>query len=151
MQQQNCSIEETDFGILLIQAFWRLSVSYKTALARISGLVKAKRREKKLGLRAVASESGVSASTLSRLERGIATSLPDADTLTKLANWLEVSVSFLLSEENELTSSNVPKLNTPEIVEVHLRADKNLTPETATALAELFRVAYEQFTKNQSE
>jgi hypothetical protein len=35
----------------------------------------------------------------------------------------------------------------PEIVEAHLRADKNLTPETAKALSELFRVAYKQFSK----
>ena len=35
----------------------------------------------------------------------------------------------------------------PEIVEAHLRADKNLTPETAKALSELFRVAYTQFSK----
>jgi hypothetical protein len=33
----------------------------------------------------------------------------------------------------------------PDIVEAHLRADRNLTPETAKALSELFRVAYQQF------
>ncbi len=40
-----------------------------------------------------------------------------------------------------------PHEATPEIVEAHLRADKNLTPETAKALSELFRVAYSQFKK----
>jgi hypothetical protein len=38
-----------------------------------------------------------------------------------------------------------PHEATPEIVEAHLRADKKLTPETAKALSELFRVAYRQF------
>jgi hypothetical protein len=38
-----------------------------------------------------------------------------------------------------------PHESTPEIVEAHLRADKHLTPETAKALSELFRVAYTQF------
>jgi hypothetical protein len=38
-----------------------------------------------------------------------------------------------------------PTESTPSIVEAHLRADKNLQPETAKALAELFRVAYKQF------
>jgi hypothetical protein len=38
-----------------------------------------------------------------------------------------------------------PHEATPEIVEAHLRADKNLSPETANALSELFRVAYKQF------
>ena len=40
-----------------------------------------------------------------------------------------------------------PHEATPEIVEAHLRADKNLTPETAKALSELFRVAYTQFSR----
>ncbi|MCA1608970.1 MAG: hypothetical protein LC730_05885, partial [Acidobacteria bacterium] len=34
-----------------------------------------------------------------------------------------------------------------DIVEAHLRADKNLTPDTAKALSELFRVAYKQFSR----
>jgi hypothetical protein len=38
-----------------------------------------------------------------------------------------------------------PHEPTPEIVEAHLRADKSLSPETAKALSELFRVAYKQF------
>lgn len=38
-----------------------------------------------------------------------------------------------------------PTESTPNIVEAHLRADRNLKPETAKALAELFRVAYFQF------
>jgi hypothetical protein len=40
-----------------------------------------------------------------------------------------------------------PQESMPEIVEAHLRADRNLTPETAHALAELFRVAYTQFSR----
>ena len=37
---------------------------------------------------------------------------------------------------------------TPEIVEAHLRADRNLTPETAAALSELFpRRRYTQFSE----
>ncbi|HEU5238772.1 MAG TPA: hypothetical protein VFU37_16695, partial [Pyrinomonadaceae bacterium] len=40
-----------------------------------------------------------------------------------------------------------PHESTPEIVEAHLRADRQLTPETAKALSELFRVAYKQFSQ----
>jgi hypothetical protein len=49
--------------------------------------------------------------------------------------------------DNEVVEAIVyyPHEATPEIVEAHLRADKNLTPETAKALSELFRVAYTQF------
>jgi hypothetical protein len=42
-----------------------------------------------------------------------------------------------------------PHESTPEIVEAHLRADRNLSPETADALSQLFRVAYSQFSKNE--
>ena len=41
-----------------------------------------------------------------------------------------------------------PEEPIPEIVEAHLRADRNLTPETAAALSELFRVAYTQFSRS---
>jgi transcriptional regulator with XRE-family HTH domain len=126
-------------------------MTYKSALARISALLKAKRKEKNIGLRAAAQESGVSPSTLSRLERGVASSLPDADTLAKLANWLNVSIGFLLSEQAKEGDENEPELTTLEIVEVSLRADKNLSPETAEALAGMFRLLYEQFTRTQGE
>jgi len=122
-------------------------MTYESALARISALVKAKRREKKQGLRAAALECGLSPSTLSRLERGASSSLPDADTLAKLAHWLEVSVGFLLLEQNQEGDEGGPELTTPEVVEVHLRADKRLSPKTAEALAEMFRILYEQFTQ----
>ena len=126
-------------------------MTYKSALARISALLKGKRKKKDIGLRAAAQESGVSASTLSRLERGVASSLPDADTLAKLADWLNVSIGFLLSEQAKEGDQDEPELTTVEIVEVSLRADKNLSPETAEALAGMFRLLYEQFTRNQGD
>jgi transcriptional regulator with XRE-family HTH domain len=111
-------------------------------LARIGALIKAKRRETGLGLRAAATKCGVSSSTLSRLERGDASSLPDADTLTKLAIWLKTTVAALLSEKQKTTAE--PELTTPEVVEVHLRADKRLSTETATALGRAFKLLYDQ-------
>lgn len=126
---------------------------YRSALARISALIKAKRREKGLGLRAAAVECGLSPSTLSRLERGVSSSLPDADTLAKLANWLDVSVGFLLLEQDQDKEHDEdgPELTTPEVVEVHLRADKRLSPKTAEALATMFRLLYEQLTQEQRD
>jgi transcriptional regulator with XRE-family HTH domain len=114
----------------------------KAVLAKISAKIKAKRRETGLGLRASAEDSKISASTLSRIERGAASSLPDSDTLTKLANWLDTSVSSLLGSEERLDNS--PEMTTPEIVEVHLRADKELSPKIATSLATMFKMMYEQ-------
>jgi transcriptional regulator with XRE-family HTH domain len=115
--------------------------------SRLPSLIKAKRREGSIGLREAATESKVSPSTLSRLERGITEVLPDTDTLKKLATWLNISLDEMLIEE-KLDISDTPKLTTPEEIEVNLRADKNLSPETAKALADAFKILYEQFTKN---
>jgi transcriptional regulator with XRE-family HTH domain len=117
-------------------------------LAQLPALIKAKRREEGLGLRAAAQESGVSPSTLSRLERGISSTLPDSDTLTKLVLWLNISLDKLLIENKSRSDSEAPQLSTPEVVEVQLRADKNLSPDTARALAEMFKLLYNQFSKN---
>jgi transcriptional regulator with XRE-family HTH domain len=114
-------------------------------LARIGALVRAKRRKTGQGLRAAAVECGVSPSTLSRLERGDSSSLPDADTLTKLASWLRTTVAGLLSEKQKQSAD--PELTTPEVVEVHLRADKRLSADTANALGRAFRLLYDQMAK----
>jgi ribosome-binding protein aMBF1 (putative translation factor) len=50
--------------------------------------VKRRREELGLSLRDVAAETGVSASTLSRIENG--TGKPDADNIARLTNWLDV-------------------------------------------------------------
>lgn len=118
-------------------------------LAEIAGLIKAKRREDKMGLRAAAEASKVSASTLSRLERGAASSLPDAETIARLSKWLNVSVSTFLSELATTTDKLPPELRTPEKVEVYLRADKNLSPKTADALGKMFKLLYIQMTEQQ--
>ena len=114
--------------------------------SRLPALIKAKRRGKGLGLRAAAQESGVSSSTLSRLERGNLTTLPDLDTLKKLAIWLNLSLDEMLQTERQ-KSNGLPEFTTPEAIEVHLRADKNLSPETAKALADAFKILYMQFTE----
>ncbi|HLL77628.1 MAG TPA: helix-turn-helix transcriptional regulator [Pyrinomonadaceae bacterium] len=109
--------------------------------------IRRKREEAGLSLRDVANETGVSASTLSRIENG--TGKPDADNIARLTGWLEVPIERVMSGQPEGDESKAvvyfPQEPTPSIVEAHLRADRNLTPETAQALSELFRVAYAQF------
>jgi transcriptional regulator with XRE-family HTH domain len=110
--------------------------------------IRRKREETGLSLRDVADETGVSASTLSRIENG--TGKPDADNIARLTGWLNVPVERIMSGREmdgneERAVVYFPQESTPEIVEAHLRADRNLTPETAKALSELFRVAYTQF------
>lgn len=114
-------------------------------LARLGEIIKAKRQEAGLGLRAAADESGISASTLSRLERGIGAA-PDAETMSKLSEWLNASVDDLLFG-GEAKFKELEGLSTPDIIAVHLRADKKLSPETADALVHLFRAAYTQLAR----
>ena len=116
--------------------------------------VRRRREELGLSLRDVATRTSVSASTLSRIENG--TGKPDADNIARLTSWLDVPMERILSgrqAQGEAAPPVVyyPQEPTPEIVEAHLRADRNLTPETAAALSELFRVAYTQFSKSVGE
>jgi transcriptional regulator with XRE-family HTH domain len=124
-------------------------------IVELGEYVKRKRQEDKLSLRQVATNINVSASTLSRIENGIGT--PDSATLARLAAWLGIPLERLMrgslmesveGDSSESFSEPViyfPTESTPNIVEAHLRADRNLKPDTAKALAELFRVAYFQF------
>ena len=116
--------------------------------------IKRRRDELGLSLRDVASKTSVSASTLSRIENG--TGKPDADNIARLTAWLEVPMERILSYRTPQAEESqavvyYPEEPMPEIVEAHLRADRNLTPETAAALSELFRVAYTQFSKGASD
>jgi transcriptional regulator with XRE-family HTH domain len=110
--------------------------------------IKRHREELKMSLRDVADEIEVSASTLSRIENG--TGKPDADNIARITRWLDMPVDRVMNNRPGKDVEPVvyyPHEATPEIVEAHLRADKKLSPETAKALSELFRVAYQQFSK----
>lgn len=113
----------------------------------LGSAIKRRREELGLSLRDVADVTGVSASTLSRIENG--TGKPDADNIARLTSWLDMPIDRVMNKQSAASDVEpviyYPHEATPEIVEAHLRADKNLTPETANALSELFRVAYKQF------
>jgi len=109
--------------------------------------VRRRREELGLSLRDVADKTSVSASTLSRIENG--TGKPDAENIARLTSWLDVPVERILNARSSQDDASQPVVYfpqepVPEIVEAHLRADRNLSPETAAALSELFRVAYAQ-------
>jgi transcriptional regulator with XRE-family HTH domain len=113
--------------------------------------IRRRREELGLSLRDVAIETAVSASTLSRIENG--TGKPDADNIARLTSWLDVPMERILGGRRSQSEDSkavvyYPQEPIPEIVEAHLRADRNLTPETASALSELFRVAYTQFSRS---
>jgi|SRR5882672_3324617 len=113
--------------------------------------IRRRREELELSLRDVADQTNVSASTLSRIENG--TGKPDADNIARLTSWLDMPLERILGHGRDDNDAKAvvyyPHESTPEIVEAHLRADRNLSPETADALAQLFRVAYSQFSRNE--
>jgi transcriptional regulator with XRE-family HTH domain len=103
---------------------------------RLAAMVRAKRGKR--GLREVAKEIGnVSASTLSRVEQG---KVPDLETFFELCKWLNVG-------PEEFTGGNLnadqDAASTPEKIEIHLRADRTLEPETVDALITMVKLAYE--------
>jgi transcriptional regulator with XRE-family HTH domain len=109
--------------------------------------LRARRRAEGLSIREVAQKIGVSAPTLSRVERG--QHLPERENLLRIARWAGVRIDPVLhpgtgAARNQL----VHGLNssTVESVEMHLRADKSLSRSDAEALSELFRVAYQAVT-----
>lgn len=122
--------------------------------AELGNAIRRRREQQGMSLRDLADETGVSASTLSRIENG--TGKPDADNIARLAAWLDMPIERVMHHGNRPASDPKPVVyypheSTPEIVEAHLRADKHLTPQTAKALSELFRVAYTQFSDSQAK
>jgi transcriptional regulator with XRE-family HTH domain len=117
----------------------------------LGSMIQEKRRRQQLTLEAAAQHTGVSAATLSRLERRASASAlgremptPDVRTLSAIADWLGVAVAGAGSTTIEV-STDIPL---PNVVEAHLRADRNLDSDTAALLARMFRAAYMQATQN---
>ena len=75
------------------------------------------------GLRETAREIGTSPATLSRIEGG---KLPDISTFVKLCQWLKINPSELMGLDNP---------SAPRTATAHLRAQKEIHPDTARALA----------------
>lgn len=106
-------------------------------MERLASLVRKKRGSR--GLRETADEIGaVSPSTLSRVESG---KMPDMETFLALCNWLEVPPA-------ELFRNMEDHLDTPEMIAIQLRADKNLDPAIANALASLVKAAYHDLSQS---
>ncbi len=101
----------------------------------------ATRLARKLNWKQVAAESGVSASTLTRMAQG---RRPDVDGLAALTAWSGLSADdFVRSEGRPAEPDALAQITT------YLRSDRNLTPEAATALDELIKATYERLRKSE--
>ena len=96
----------------------------------------ATRQAKKLSWKQVADETGVSASTLTRMAQG---KRPDVDGLAALSSW-----SGIRADDFVRSASRQGEPEPLAMISTYLRADKNLTPEGAAALDEVVRATYER-------
>ncbi len=103
------------------------------AVDQLAAELKTRRTRLELSLREVQSQTGISAATLSRIERG---SLPEVGVIEKLAKWLKVNVSAARPEEAGVRTDEDLK----RTIAVHLRANRKLSEKTARAIAEAFDV-----------
>jgi len=93
------------------------------------------RQVRNLNWKQVAAESGVSASTLTRMAQG---RRPDVDGLAALSTW-----SGLLSDDYVRSEKNRPEPVPLAMISTYLRSDKNLSAEAASTLAQVIKVTYE--------
>jgi transcriptional regulator with XRE-family HTH domain len=106
------------------------------AAEELAARLRARRHELGLSLRAAAVEVGVSAATLSRIESGAY--LPERDNLFRLLDWLG------LTRGEQVSQPHPPNAGTMEAIELHLRADKELSPADAEAIAQVVRLIYDR-------
>ncbi len=116
-----------------------------TNVRSLGMLVRKKRDRDGLTLRDVADQTGLKVPTISRVERGDAQDL-EGNTLLALCTWVGANPdNFKEGAALPALPAGKPKIkhNTPDVVELYLRADKNLNKKTASALSTMFRTAYE--------
>jgi transcriptional regulator with XRE-family HTH domain len=92
-------------------------------------------REKRgtTGLRDAANEIGdISAPTLSRIEKG---KIPDVDTFIQVCGWLGVSSDTFIN-------SSASEMQGKQKLVAHLRAEKELDPDTVEMLLKVIDLAY---------
>ena len=97
------------------------------------------RRDRRCTWKQVALESGVSASTLTRMAQG---RRPDVDSLAALVDWAGLSADTFLLDEGVRRQPGALAM-----ISIHLRNDPQLTPEAADAIDEMVKATYERMTR----
>ena len=105
----------------------------------------AQRRSRRLTWKDVATESGVSASTLTRLSQG---RQPDVNSLAALTGWLGMSAdNFMPSEPVSKFGSPSPLAQISSII----HRDPHLSPEGVAALEEMIKATYARLRTDRDE
>ena len=105
-------------------------------VAALHAAMDSERRSRRLAWKDVAAQSGVSASTLTRLSQG---RQPDVNSLAAVTAWLGMSADhFMRAETVDRFGSPSPLAQISTII----HRDPHLNPEGAVALEELIRATY---------
>lgn len=102
----------------------------------------ATRQARRLTWKQIATESGVSASTLTRMAQG---RRPDVDSLAALSSWSGLNVDDFVRDEG-----NGGETEPLAMISTYLKGDRNLSPEAAIALEEMIKAAYEHLRRDSS-
>lgn len=95
----------------------------------------AERQVRRITWKQLATEAGISQSTLTRLAQG---RRPDVDSLAVLVDWAG------LKADDFVMRVHSPQEATPlAMISTYLKSDRNLTPEAATALEKVVKATYE--------
>lgn len=107
----------------------------KVDVGALYAALDAQRRARGLSWRQLATEAGVSASTLTRMAQG---KRPDVDGFAALLSWLGIPAeSFMRGGTREEPEAMAA-------ISSLLRARRDLSPESAAALEDIIRAAYER-------
>lgn len=110
---------------------------------RFYGAIATTVQAKKVTWKQVSTETGVSASTLTRMAQG---RNPDAASLASLSAWAGINPADFVES---LKKKSAPEPLTA--ITALLRADPRLKPDAAKALEEIVRITYEKFRDGEQE
>ena len=114
-------------------------------VAALHAAMDSERRSRRLTWKDVAAESGISASTLTRLSQG---RQPDVNSLAALTAWLGMSADHFMRTErvNQFgTASPLAQISTI------IHCDPHLNSESATALEEMIKATYARLRTDKDE
>jgi transcriptional regulator with XRE-family HTH domain len=104
------------------------------------------RQERGTTWRQVASDAGVSASTLTRMAQG---KRPDVDGLTSLLDWLGMDLQDFSNKRTTVTGGTEADTTLARITAL-LRSDAQLTEKSARALESILMASYESLRKGEA-
>ncbi|MGI8402474.1 MAG: helix-turn-helix domain-containing protein [Gemmatimonadaceae bacterium] len=114
-------------------------------IKQLGAELRRQRADRDMNLRDVEAETGISATTLSRIERGSGN--PEIPVIEKLATWLGTVVQTGgRAEASVRTDADLKR-----VIAVHLRANKKLPEKVARSIAETFEVIMRIETKKAAD